>query len=58
MIGSVPSVTVSWPVWLFMSVAVNLRLTTSPGVMALNLMFGNAWAYRTVIMFSAAFDEL
>ncbi|MDN3241053.1 type II CAAX endopeptidase family protein [Glycomyces tritici] len=56
--GSVPSVTVSWPRWPFMSVAANLRLATSPGVTTLNLMPGSACAYRTVIMFSAAFEEL
>ena len=57
-IESVPSVTVNWPVWLFMSVAAHLRLAISPGVAMLNLISGSAWAYRTVIMFSAAFDEL
>jgi hypothetical protein len=41
-----------------MSVAANLRLAISPGVVILNLIFGSAWACRTVIMFSAAFDEL
>jgi hypothetical protein len=59
MIGSLASVTVSPPpVRTFMSVAVNLPLASSPGATALNLMAGNAWAYRTVIMFSAAFDEI
>ena len=41
-----------------MSVAANLRFATSPGVAILNLICGIAWEYRTVIMFSAAFDEL
>ena len=36
----------------------SVRFATSPGVAMLNLIFGSAWAYRTVIMFSAAFDEL
>jgi hypothetical protein len=57
-IESVPSVTVNWPVCLFMSVAAHLWLAISPGVARLNLISGSAWAYRTVIMFSAAFDEL